>query len=389
MKFYEKEKVLIQSALFSIMQEIEFYKKFNKSSLFICELKFAFQDKDNFYIVQEFVEGGDLRYIMNNRILTQNEIKFIAANLILLIDFLHSNGYAYRDLKPENILIDSKGYVKISDFKLMREISTVNFHDMSGTHGYIAPEIILNLNHGCASDIFSIGIILYELMMGYLPYKSTSRKEYKKDIIKEMVLIKNSDLPENWDQIPADFINRCIYRRPITRIGYNSIEEIKDHKWFEDIDWIFLKQRTLKANYLPNNGKNYLPREKVFKFYNELNSNQIKKIFNIIEDFEIQGYFKGYYYDELYAKFLEDTEKKHLGEKEFIEAIDDLIEDEIRDKNIIINYNDDDENSDDKSLSKSININNLNESSNQNLLQNNSMDIERKSNKNLTRKMIK
>lgn len=370
------------------MQEIDFYKKFNNKSLLICELRFAFQDKDNFYIVQEFVEGGDLRYTMTTRILSQNEIKFIAANLILLMDFLHSNGFAYRNLKPENILIDSKGYIKISDFKLMREISTVNFHDMTGTHGYMAPEIILNLNHGCASDIFSLGMILYELMMGYLPYKNTSRKEYKKDIIKEMVLIKNSDLPENWDQVPADFINRCIYRRPITRIGYNSIEEIKDHKWFEDIDWIFLKQRTLKANYIPNKGKHYIPREKEFKFYNELNSNQIKKIFSIIEDFEIQGYFKGYYYDELYSKFLENTDKKFLEEKEYIEAIDDLIEEEIRDKNTIMNYNDDDS-SDDKSLSKSINIGNVNENSNQNLLQNNSIDVDRKSSKNMTKKSIK
>lgn len=361
MKVYEKDKLVLQGSLFSVMQELDFFKKVNSESRFIVYLKYAFQDREAFYLVEELCEGGDLRTVMNKIILTENKAKFILACVIVALEFLHYEGYAFRDLKPENILIDKHGYVKLGDFKLLREISTVNFHDTTGTKGYMAPEIILNQNHGCASDIFSLGVIAFELMLGKLPYSSGSIEEYKKEIIKDIVLIKNSDLPEGWSQESADFINKCILRRPITRIGYNSIEEIKDHKWFIDIDWVYIKQKAITPPYNPGRRNNFTPRIKDTSYYNLLEYHNLKNLELYIEDLEVQGFFIGYYYDDLYKKFLERTSKFNVGGKKYKQALEELIAEEKKQEGLeIVESEEKDEVKEENSGENIINISKLN-----------------------------
>ena len=289
------------------MFEREFLKKYNQGSSFITELYYAFQDNDSFYLICELCEGGDLRYYMLKSHINENKAKFIIACVILALEFLHNNGYTYRDLKPENILLDSKGYALLGDFKLTRDISAVNFHDASGTPGYMAPEIILNQNHGCASDLFSLGVIAYELMLGHIPYKASSRLEYKANIVSEINLIKNSDLPEGWSQESADFINKCIKKRPMSRIGYNSMEEIKDHRWFINLYWGYIKNRIFPPSLIPGFGTNYKVRPKSIIFDNSFESYHINNILLYIEDLEIQCYFDGYFYDSIYKKYLKET----------------------------------------------------------------------------------
>lgn len=261
--------------------------------------------------------------------LSENRVKFILACIIIGLDYLHNKGYAYRDLKPENILLTRLGYAKLSDFKLMRDISHVNFHDTSGTPGYMAPEIILNQNHGCASDLFSLGIIAYELMQNKLPYKCTSREEYKYSIVHEVNLIKNSDLPEGWSQESADFINKCIKKRPMSRIGYNSIEEIKDHRWFINIDWLDLKKNIIDSPYIPNKGFNFKPRPKSVNYYEYLDNHHIKNIKSYIEDIEVQGYFEGYFYDNNYRRLYEKSKNLNIKEEDKVNVIKKMIDEEL------------------------------------------------------------
>jgi serine/threonine protein kinase len=115
------------------------------------------------------------------------------------------------------LVFDKKGYVKICDFKLMRDASQTNYYDSSGTAGYMAPEIVFRQNHGCCADFFSLGTMTYELMMGKvnlkikfkkLPYDSNSPKEYKEALSGNPVHVKNSDLMEGWQNESADFINK-------------------------------------------------------------------------------------------------------------------------------------------------------------------------------------
>ena len=297
---YIKSQVLLSRSLFSILNEIVFFKEYNnKHNPFLVNLLYAFQDKNAFYLIEEYYPGGDLRYHINRKFLTETKSKFLISNLIIGLEFLHNNGFVHRNLKPDNLLLDSNGYLHISDFKLLRKAESITYFDTSGNKGYMAPEIAFRQNHGMVSDIFSIGIILYEMMFNKLPFKHSTKKEYCDSLINTKdFLIKESHLPEGWSRDCADFINRCIQKKAAYRIGYNGIEELKEHRWLKEFKWDSVKKRILKAPFIPKKGKNIKIRERIDELYlnNELSFNQYKM--DDYKDYcEITKMFEGYYYN--------------------------------------------------------------------------------------------
>jgi protein kinase A len=90
---------------------------------------------------------------------------FYAANVVLMIEYLHSLKMIYRDIKPENLLIGEDGYLKLTDFSFIKQINCRTY-TLCGTPNYMAPEIIMNRGHGSAVDWWSFGILLYEMVEG-------------------------------------------------------------------------------------------------------------------------------------------------------------------------------------------------------------------------------
>lgn len=124
----------------------------------------------------EFVNGGELFFHLNKaNKFTEERAKFYAAEILLAVEYLHSQGIVYRDLKPENILLDREGHVKLTDFGLAKD----NLHDTDGrtesfcgTTEYLAPEIIKEKSYGVSVDIYCLGLVLYEMMTGHNPFKT-------------------------------------------------------------------------------------------------------------------------------------------------------------------------------------------------------------------------
>lgn len=132
---------------------------------------YAFMDYENIYLVTDLVTGGDLRYHQSKkRRFSESETKFIIANVLVGLEYMHSQGVIHRDIKPENLLLDENGYVRITDMGISRVWTPDNAHDTSGTPGYMAPEVMIRQNHGIAVDYFALGIITYEFMFGKRPY---------------------------------------------------------------------------------------------------------------------------------------------------------------------------------------------------------------------------
>ena len=138
-------------------------------------MHYAFQDRENLYLVMDYLSGGDLRHHMNkSKRFTEeqssyslyHDLEFFICSIIVGIDYLHSNGILHRDIKPENLVIDKDGYLRITDFGVARSWRSQNSDDTSGTPGYMAPEVMCRQNHGIAVDYYALGIILYEMMMG-------------------------------------------------------------------------------------------------------------------------------------------------------------------------------------------------------------------------------
>lgn len=147
----------------------------NVSSPFLMKMHYAFQTEDKLYMVMDFLNGGELFYHLRRELhFDEDRIRFYAAEIILGLEALHQNGIIYRDLKPENILLDEEGHIRLTDFGLSKQGIFKQNEDQTfticGTPEYLAPEIIMGEGHGKAVDWWSLGTLIYEMLVGRPPF---------------------------------------------------------------------------------------------------------------------------------------------------------------------------------------------------------------------------
>lgn len=213
---------------------------------FIVSLYYTFQSQTKFYLVLEFVPGGDLfRHMSTHGQLSLDEARFYIAEISLALEFLHNIGIVYRDLTPENILLDEQGHIKLTDFGLSKDLKnekvTTTF---VGTNEYLAPEIILNQEYSFPIDWWALGIIFYEMLIGYTPFYSPNRNKVFKSITEDEV-----PLTDDLDPLAASLIVGLLVKDPSKRFG---IKEIKKHPLFDGMDWDKVEKRQLKPYFIPD-----------------------------------------------------------------------------------------------------------------------------------------
>ncbi|CAD8060907.1 unnamed protein product [Paramecium primaurelia] len=246
MKEMSKAKVLAKKSVNSVMNERILLSQLKHS--FIANIHYSFQDRDNLYLVLDLLTGGDLRFhIGKMRRFSEQHTKFLIASMLLALDYLHKNGIIHRDIKPENIVLDKKGYPRLTDFGIARIVKPENSQETSGTPGYMAPEVMFRLNHSFGVDHFALGVMAYEFMMGKRPYLGKTRRDIRDAIIAKQIQLKKQDIPPNWSWEAADLINQLLQRKPQARLGYNSIEEILNHPWFQGFPWKGLHEKQLPS----------------------------------------------------------------------------------------------------------------------------------------------
>ena len=125
----------------------------------------------------ELVRGGELKKIMK-RPITEEHARFYVMQIVLALGFLHSKMVAHRDLKPENVLIDADGYIKVTDFGLAKIIEPeAQTNSYCGTLEYMAPEILQDKGHSFQVDWWALGILTYEMIVGFTPYSTGARNQ--------------------------------------------------------------------------------------------------------------------------------------------------------------------------------------------------------------------
>ena len=255
MKQISKVKLVKQNAYDEVLHEQELASKLHHP--FLVTMNFSFQDDDYLYMINDLMSGGDLRYwyILQKKF-TEKECKFIVACIILGLEYLHSNKIIHRDLKPENILFDKRGYVRLADFGIAKELQSEpdeRIINISGSPGYMSPETIFNQEHSYPSDFFSLGVICYEMMMKRRPYLGRNRQEIKEKMENEFVQIKESEIPKGWSTDFADFINKLLEKNEESRLGFKGIQELKCHQWLKYYDWKNLYLMKIKPPFVPPN----------------------------------------------------------------------------------------------------------------------------------------
>lgn len=169
-----------------------------------------------------FINGGELdRIFIKQRRLLESEVKFYIAQIIIGIGKLHEKGIVHRDLKMSNILVDETGYIKIIDFGLAKYLKQDDLaQSISGTPKYFAPEVLTSKGANKAVDWWAVGIILFEMIFGYSPFRGSSRKS-----ISYRIVNKDPEFPEratfnlDYTDHVVDLISKLLIKDRTRRLG--------------------------------------------------------------------------------------------------------------------------------------------------------------------------
>ncbi|KAJ3693901.1 hypothetical protein LUZ60_009381 [Juncus effusus] len=257
-------------------------------SEFIVKLYCSFQDEEFLYLIMEYLPGGDMMTLLSRKeILPEYQARFYIAEAVLAIESIHCHNYVHRDIKPDNILLCKDGHVKLSDFGLSKSLdfgSVSDFHDnlselnlkvdswtqklkrsqkeqlhhwqknrrnmafsTVGTPDYIAPEVLQKKGYGMECDWWSLGTIMYEMLVGFPPFHSDAPMTTCRKIINWRTNLKfpeESKLSEDAKDLILNLL--CSAEQ---RLGKRGAHEIKAHPWFEGIKWDSLYQT--KAVFIP------------------------------------------------------------------------------------------------------------------------------------------
>ena len=227
MKEISKVKAYLNESLESIISECKILTKIHHS--FIANLYYAFQDRENIFFVLDYLPGGNLRYYISNKTqFNEEQIRFIISNIILSVEYIHNCNIIHRDLKPENLLFDSEGYIHVTDFGISKELNNENIiNDLSGAPGYISPEVIMNKPQNETSDFYAIGIITYELIFGVRPFIGKDKNEIAENMMKKVIKLDENDLPKDFSEDAADFINGLLQKKIIIDLVQEVLMKLK------------------------------------------------------------------------------------------------------------------------------------------------------------------
>ena len=252
LKVVSKKQIISQNLIDELLIEHRVALLPNKP-YFLAGMLASFQDPEYLYMVFDFYAGGDLLYhIDQEKIFPEHRTRFYIAEISIALFFLHSCKIAYRDLKLENILLDNEGHVKLVDFGFCAEgilNGQTHTNTTCGTLQYLAPEVLKRLPNDCGADLWGLGVLAYEMMLGTLPFAGDTEERILLNIHEAPIR-----LPFQLSESSKLFISALLKESPSERLGYDhetGCEEFRNASFFSQIDWVRLENREIKPPFVP------------------------------------------------------------------------------------------------------------------------------------------
>ncbi|KAJ3382046.1 hypothetical protein HDU84_004639 [Entophlyctis sp. JEL0112] len=247
LKYIDKKMCIEMKAVDCIIQERYLLEQIQ--SPFTCNLRYAFQDDENMFMVIDLMLGGDLRFLLNSKgPLADDLVQLYAAECSLGINYLHSKSIVHRDLKPDNILISETGHATLTDFNIATKFNPKKpMHSEAGSPAYMAPEIFKKTGYNQNVDWWSLGIIIYELLFNKRPFEASSSDGLKVAIMNDELTFKHSR------EISADCksaISQFLAKDPEWRL--QGREQISSHPFFSKLDWDAVERQEVKPSFIPD-----------------------------------------------------------------------------------------------------------------------------------------
>ncbi|XP_058511558.1 ribosomal protein S6 kinase alpha-5 isoform X2 [Ochotona princeps] len=229
-----------------------------RQSPFLVTLHYAFQTETKLHLILDYINGGELfTHLSQRERFTEHEVQIYVGEIVLALEHLHKLGIIYRDIKLENILLDSNGHVVLTDFGLSKEFvadETERAYSFCGTIEYMAPDIVRggDSGHDKAVDWWSLGVLMYELLTGASPFTVDGEKNSQAEISRR-ILKSEPPYPQEMSAVAKDLIQRLLMKDPKKRLGCGprDADEIKEHLFFQKINWEDLAAKKVPAPFKP------------------------------------------------------------------------------------------------------------------------------------------
>ncbi|KAK6753347.1 hypothetical protein RB195_012753 [Necator americanus] len=219
---------------------------------FLTQLTYSFQTTHHLCFVMEFANGGELfTHLQKSGTFSESRSRFYGAEIVLALGYLHSLSIVYRDMKLENLLLDKDGHIKIADFGLCKE--EISFGDKTstfcGTPEYLAPEVLEDNDYGRSVDWWGVGVVMYEMMCGRLPFYSRDHQK-----LFELIMASELRFPSKLSAEAKQLLTGLLFKDPSQRLGGGPDDalEVCQQPFFKPIDWEKLYRKEIEPPYKPS-----------------------------------------------------------------------------------------------------------------------------------------
>ena len=254
----------------------------------IVNILFVNETEKNFDIVLENATKGNLFfYIQKNRCLSESKSFQFFIQIVNAVYFLHKNNYIHRDIKPENILLFDNNFVKLCDFGWCVKIKDEPRKTYCGTTEYMAPEMINNGIYGKEIDNWSLGILLYEMLHGYSPFRPHKTVFSDKDVFENIRFQKSIMFSNQLSNECIELINHLLEKNSKKR--YNTIDIFNSSfvKNFEKLNYFFPPKNITEDNNNDSSINKILSTKTLINFYPKSIGNSREK--EIIEEYSSES----------------------------------------------------------------------------------------------------
>ncbi|KAG2208381.1 hypothetical protein INT46_001050 [Mucor plumbeus] len=220
----------------------------------IVNLRYAFHDDENLFMILDLMLGGDLRFHLDRLgLFNELQVRFYIADLVLSIHHIHQRMIIHRDIKPDNVLLDARGHAHLSDFNIATQITEKKPYksNRAGSLVYMAPEILEEKKYATDVDWWSLGVTMFELIFGKRPFDGETNEKVKESILNDpLVIPADIQISVECQQV----IEGLLTRSPKNRLGHGAqgFQKLKSHAWFQGLDWESLENKTAIPPFIPN-----------------------------------------------------------------------------------------------------------------------------------------
>ncbi|KAF7729151.1 Serine/threonine kinase [Apophysomyces ossiformis] len=251
-KVLKKRLIIDDDELESLRSEKRIFQTANRvRHPFLVGLHSCFQTESRVYFVMEFVSGGDLMWHIQREPFSERRAKFYACEILLALEYFHSQGIIYRDLKLDNVMLGLDGHIKVADYGLCKESMWYGNQTgtFCGTPHFMAPEIVKGEKYGLAVDWWAFGVLVYEMLLSQSPFRGDDDDDVFDAILEDEILY-----PINMSRDSVSICQRLLTRDPSRRLGGGEADagEVKAHPFFRGVNWDDMLAKRVPPPFYPS-----------------------------------------------------------------------------------------------------------------------------------------